>query len=168
MTPMVATSVVPHLGRLACAYFHTSTHLIRQPGPGKVDRVGTSPILISSLCAEIRMDTRCFVYFPSNRAGKNRSHHTTLPSTKCRANRSLESQTIVILGHRRDTRARWTGVRSPLNLRTPVRSSPRHDSLFLHGAEKPLKNEDGKHSCGSHIAAALQADGRAGPIAEPA
>ena len=32
MTLMVATSVVLHPGRLACAYFHTSTHLIRQPG----------------------------------------------------------------------------------------------------------------------------------------
>jgi hypothetical protein len=40
MTPMVATSIVPHLDRLACAYFHTSAHLIRQPGRGKVDRVG--------------------------------------------------------------------------------------------------------------------------------
>jgi len=40
MTPMVATSIVPRLGRLACAYFHTSAHLIRQPGRGKVDPVG--------------------------------------------------------------------------------------------------------------------------------
>jgi len=106
------------------------------------------------------MDTRCFVYFPSNRAGKNRSHQTMLPSTKCRGNRSLESQTIVILGHRPDTRARWTGVCSPLNLRTPVRSSPRHDSLFLHGAEKPLKNEGGKRSYGFHVATFLKRDDR--------
>jgi hypothetical protein len=32
MTPTVATSIVPDLGRLACAYFHTSAHLIRQLG----------------------------------------------------------------------------------------------------------------------------------------
>jgi hypothetical protein len=32
MTPMVATSVVLHPGLLACAYFHTSAALIRQPG----------------------------------------------------------------------------------------------------------------------------------------
>lgn len=35
MTPMVATSVVLHLGRLACAYFYTSAHLIRQAWTGK-------------------------------------------------------------------------------------------------------------------------------------
>jgi hypothetical protein len=32
-----------------------------------------SPILILSLRVEIRIDTRCFVYFPSNSAGKNRN-----------------------------------------------------------------------------------------------
>jgi len=26
MTPMVGTGAVPHLGRLACAYFHSSAH----------------------------------------------------------------------------------------------------------------------------------------------
>ena len=28
MTPMVATSIFPYFGRLACAYFHTSAHPI--------------------------------------------------------------------------------------------------------------------------------------------
>jgi hypothetical protein len=32
MTPMVAIRIVPHLARLASAYFHISTHVIRQHG----------------------------------------------------------------------------------------------------------------------------------------
>ena len=30
MTPMVATSIVARLGRLACAYFHSSAHASRE------------------------------------------------------------------------------------------------------------------------------------------
>jgi hypothetical protein len=32
MTPMVATGILPHFGRLACAYFHTSAHPIDNLG----------------------------------------------------------------------------------------------------------------------------------------
>jgi hypothetical protein len=70
MTPMVATSIVPHLGRLGCAYLHTSAHPSDNLGEESVDRVGMSPILILSLCAEIRIDTSRFVYFPSANAEK--------------------------------------------------------------------------------------------------
>src|SRR5260370_30642731 len=54
MSAMVATSMVP-VGRLVCACFHSSAQPIRQPGRGKVDRVGMSPIVILSLCPETRM-----------------------------------------------------------------------------------------------------------------
>ena len=84
MIPMVATSIVPHLGRLACAYFHSSAHPPDNLGGKSVDRLGMSLILILSLCVEIPIDTRCFVYFPWTRAGKNRNaSHTAaqLPRT---------------------------------------------------------------------------------------
>ena len=57
MIPMVATSIVPHLGRLACAYFHSSAHPPDNLGGKSVDRLGMSPILILSLSVEIRIDT---------------------------------------------------------------------------------------------------------------
>ena len=62
MTPMVATSIVPHLPRLACAHFHTSAHPSDNLGEKNVDRLGMSPILILSLCPETQTDTRCFVF----------------------------------------------------------------------------------------------------------
>src|SRR5439155_16902644 len=95
MTPMVATGIVPYLGRLACAHFHTSAHPIRQPGRGKVDRVGMSPILILSLCVEIRIDTRCFVYFPWSRAGKNSNASHTAAQRQVHGQAIARNQTAV-------------------------------------------------------------------------
>jgi hypothetical protein len=94
MTPMVATSSVP-VGRLACAYFHSSAHRSNNLGGKSIDRFAMSPILILSLCVEIPIDTRCFVYFPWTRVGKNRNASHTAVQCRVHGQAIARSQTIV-------------------------------------------------------------------------
>ena len=67
MTQIVARSIVPDLGGLACAYFHTSAHPSDNPGGKSVDpRDVTDPHFIAvrrneiaqSPCSAIRMVNR--------------------------------------------------------------------------------------------------------------
>ena len=80
MTQIIARSIVPDLGRLACAYFHTSAccHLTNRAE--KVDPVGMSPIVILSLCPERRIDIRCFVFPHRVVQAKIETYHTRCPA----------------------------------------------------------------------------------------
>ena len=94
MTPIVAISIVP-VGRLACAYFHSSVHPSNNLGGKSIDRFGMSPILILSLCIEIRIDTRCFQYFPWTRVGKNRNASHAAAQRQVHGQAIARNQTIV-------------------------------------------------------------------------
>ena len=59
MIPVAGTTVVPHLGRSACASFHSSTLPSDDLGGKSVDRFGMSLILIF---IAVRRNTRLFVF----------------------------------------------------------------------------------------------------------
>jgi hypothetical protein len=69
MTPMIATSVALQLGRLACAYVHSSPKPSQLPGLknwGSIRRVTDFHFVGVH---RHKMDTRRFAYFPCTRLG---------------------------------------------------------------------------------------------------
>ena len=56
-----------------------------------------SPILILSLGVQIRIDTRCFLYFPWTRAGKNRKASHTAGHGQVHGQAIARNQTFVTL-----------------------------------------------------------------------
>ena len=96
MTPMVATSIVPHLGRLACAYFHTSAHPSDNLGGKSVDRLRMSP---DPHFIAVRRNTdryQMLRMFPIGLVQvKIETHRTPLPSARVHGQAIGRNQTIV-------------------------------------------------------------------------
>ena len=98
---------------------------------------GCHPILILWLCVKIRIDTRCFVYFPWTRAGKNRNaSHTAaqLPRTWA----SQKPDHCFMSPYWARGRLIATSPRSPVRMISPRKRG------------KAAQNKDHKRCCESH------------------
>src|SRR6476469_5466135 len=69
---------------------------------------GCHPILILWLCVKIRIDTRCFVCFPSDSAGKNRNASHTADQRQGAWASYRQKPDSGAPSRRPDARARWT------------------------------------------------------------